>query len=72
MRICMFTSSFLPTIGGFQFQVKWLAEELARQGEEVYLLTPKDAGKNIDACMRALKDKTLKFLMKVACAMGDD
>lgn len=44
----MFTSSFLPTIGGLQFQVKWLAEELARQGEEVYLLTPKDAGKYID------------------------
>jgi glycosyltransferase involved in cell wall biosynthesis len=44
----MFTSSFLPTIGGLQFQVKWLAEEIARQGEEVYLLTPKDAGKYID------------------------
>lgn len=43
MRICIFTSSFLPTIGGLQYQVKWLAEGIAKQGEEIYLLTPNDA-----------------------------
>ena len=62
MRICMFTSSFLPTIGELQFQVKWLAEEITRQGEEIYLLIPKDVGKYIDkqqnslpACMRPIQ-----------------
>ena len=48
MRICMFTSSFLPVIGGLQYQVKWLAEGIAEQGEEVYLLTPQDANSYID------------------------
>ena len=43
MKICMFASTFLPTIGGLQYQVKWLAEGIAEQGEEIYLLTPNDA-----------------------------
>lgn len=39
MKVCMISSSFLPIIGGLQFQVKWLAEELAKQGVEIYLLS---------------------------------
>jgi len=38
MKICMFTSSFLPTIGGLQYQVKWLAEEMARLEAEMMQL----------------------------------
>jgi len=38
----MISSSFLPIIGGLQFQVKWLAEELAKQGVEIYLLSYSD------------------------------
>ena len=48
MKICMLTSSFLPTIGGMQMQAKWLAEGIAEQGEEVYLLTPNDTTYYID------------------------
>ncbi len=48
MKICMFTSSFLLNIGGLQYQVKWLAEGIAKQGEEIYLLTPNDATSHIE------------------------
>ena len=47
MKICMFTSSFLPTMGGLQYQVKWLAEGLSKPEEEIYLLTPNDASEYI-------------------------
>ena len=48
MKICMFTSSFLPTIGGLQYQVKWLAEGIAEQGGEIYLLTPHNVSAYIE------------------------
>jgi len=48
MKVCMISSSFLPTIGGLQFQVKWLAEELANRGIEIYLLSYSDGEKFID------------------------
>ena len=42
MRVCMISESFLPTIGGLQFQVKYLTEALAERGIEVFLLSHDD------------------------------
>ena len=61
MKICMFTSSFLPTIGGLQYQVKWLAEGIAEQGEEMYLLTPNDASAYIEQKNGFPKNVNLAF-----------
>jgi len=61
MKICMFTSSFLPTIGGLQYQVKWLAEGIAEQGEEIYLLTPNDASAYIEQKNDYPKNVNLTF-----------
>lgn len=61
MKICMFTSSFLPTIGGLQYQVKWLAEGIAEQGEQVYLLTPNDASAYIEQKNGFPKNVNLAF-----------
>ena len=61
MKICMFTSSFLPTIGGLQYQVKWLAEGIAEQGEEIYLLTPNDASAYIEQKNGFPKNVNLAF-----------
>lgn len=61
MKICMFTSSFLPTIGGLQYQVKWLAEGIAEQGEQIYLLTPNDASAYIEQKNNFPKNVTLAF-----------
>ena len=61
MKICMFTSSFLPTIGGLQYQVKWLAEGIAEQGEEIYLLTPNNASAYIEQKNGYPKNVNLNF-----------
>ncbi len=61
MKICMFTSSFLPTIGGLQYQVKWLAEGIAEQGEQIYLLTPNDASACIEIKDEYPKNINLNF-----------
>jgi len=45
MRVCMISASFLPTIGGLQFQVKYLIEALAERGIEVFLLSHDDGEK---------------------------
>jgi len=57
----MFTSSFLPTIGGLQYQVKWLAEGIAEHGEQVYLLTPNDASAYIEQKNGFPKNVNLEF-----------
>ena len=44
----MLTTTFFPQVGGAEYQVKWLAEELAKRGHEVYLFTPYDAEEFID------------------------
>lgn len=61
MKICMFTSSFLPTIGGLQYQVKWLAEELARQGVELFLLTPHNSSAYLEPCGEFPRNISLNF-----------
>lgn len=61
MKMCMFTSSFLPTIGGLQYQVKWLAEGIAEQGEQIYLLTPNDASAYIEQKKGYPKNVNLTF-----------
>jgi glycosyltransferase involved in cell wall biosynthesis len=38
----MISETFLPITGGLQFQVKYLAEEIANQGAEIYLLSYSD------------------------------
>ena len=45
----MLTTTFFPQVGGAEYQVKWLAEELAKRGHEVYLFTPYEADEFIDA-----------------------
>lgn len=44
----MLTTTFFPQVGGAEYQVKWLAEELAKRGHEVYLFTPYVAEEFID------------------------
>ncbi|NMX21343.1 hypothetical protein C5S30_02675 [ANME-1 cluster archaeon GoMg4] len=48
LKIAMLTTTFFPQVGGAEYQVKWLAEELAKRGHEVYLFTPYEANEFID------------------------
>ena len=52
LKIAMLTTTFFPQVGGAEYQVKWLAEELARRGHEVYLFTPYEAEEFIDVNKR--------------------
>lgn len=45
MRVCMISASFLPILGGLQFQVKYLVEELTRKNIDVFLLSYSDGEK---------------------------
>jgi len=48
VKIFMLTTTFFPQVGGAEYQVKWLAEELAKKGHDVYLFTPYGAEEFID------------------------
>jgi glycosyltransferase involved in cell wall biosynthesis len=48
LKIAMLTTTFFPQVGGAEYQVKWLAEELAKRGHEVYLFTPYEAEEFIE------------------------
>ena len=48
LKIAMLTTTFFPQVGGAEYQVKWLAEELAKRGHEVYLFTPYEANEFIE------------------------
>lgn len=48
LKIAMLTTTFFPQVGGAEHSVKWLAEELAKRGHEVYLFTPYEAEEFID------------------------
>ena len=48
LKIAMLTTTFFPQVGGAEYQVKWLAEVLAKKGHEVYLFTPYEAEEFID------------------------
>ena len=39
MRIFMISASFLPVVGGVQFQVKYQAEAIAEKGVELFFLS---------------------------------
>jgi glycosyltransferase involved in cell wall biosynthesis len=41
MKICFFTDTFFPTVGGAEMVLHNLAVQLGRRGEEVYVLAPK-------------------------------
>lgn len=49
LKIAMVTTTFFPQVGGAEYQVKWLAEGLAKKEHEVYLFTPYDAEEFIDS-----------------------
>ena len=40
LKIAMLTTTFFLQVGGAEYQVKWLAEELAKREHEVYLFRP--------------------------------
>ena len=40
MRVCLYTTTMLPKIGGQELAVHALSQELARQGHEVTVLSP--------------------------------
>ncbi len=44
----MISASFLPVIGGVQFQVKYMAEAIAQEGAELFLLSYCDGQKFLD------------------------
>lgn len=44
----MLATTFFPKVGGAEYQVKWLAEGLAKRGHEVYLFTPYEADEFIN------------------------
>ena len=48
MRICMISASFLPVVGGVQFQVKYQAEAIAKEGVELFFLSFADGEKFLD------------------------
>ncbi|HIH97295.1 MAG TPA: glycosyltransferase family 4 protein [Thermoplasmata archaeon] len=48
LKIAMLTTTFFPQVGGAEHSVKWLAEELAKRGHEVYLFTPYEANEFIE------------------------
>ena len=48
LKIFMLTTTFFPQVGGAEYQVKWLAEELTKRGHEVYLFTPYEAEEFIE------------------------
>ena len=48
LKIAMLTTTFFPQVGGAEYQVKGLAEELAKRGHEVYLFTPYEAEEFIE------------------------
>ena len=64
----MLTTTFFPQVGGAEYQVKWLAEELAKKGHEVYLFTPYEAEEFIDVDDRgfpkniAIRKKNINIL----------
>lgn len=68
LKIAMLTTTFFPQVGGAEYQVKWLAEELAKKGHEVYLFTPYEAEEFIDVDDRgfpkniALRRKNINVL----------
>lgn len=47
IKVAMLTTTFFPQVGGAEYQIKWLTEELAKNGNEVYLFTPYDASQFI-------------------------
>ena len=52
LKIAMLTTTFFPQVGGAEHSVKWLAEELAKRGHEMYLFTPYEAEEFIDVNKR--------------------
>jgi glycosyltransferase involved in cell wall biosynthesis len=54
MRICIFTPTFLPTIGGVELAVHHIATELSHKGHEVVVLTFRgdgsDSGRSYRVC----------------------
>ena len=68
LKIAMLTTTFFPQVGGAEYQVKWLAEELAKKGHEVYLFTPYEAEEFIDVDDRgfpkniAIRKKNINIL----------
>ncbi|MBP2029964.1 glycosyltransferase involved in cell wall biosynthesis [Methanohalophilus levihalophilus] len=48
-KIAMLTTTFFPQVGGAEYQVKWLAEELSKNGNEVSLFTPYEANGFIES-----------------------
>mgnify|MGYP001440803829 CR=1 FL=1 len=46
MRICLFTSSFLPAIGGGEFAVHHIAENLTQMGHQVSVLAGRETRKS--------------------------
>lgn len=48
LKIAMITTTFFPNVGGAEYQVKWLAEELVYRGHEVYLFTPYNADEYLE------------------------
>ncbi len=48
MRICLFTSSFLPKLGGAEFAVHYLANALSDLNHKVYVFAPKSRKPNLE------------------------
>ena len=70
LKIFMLTTTFFPQIGGAEYQVKWLAEELTKRGHEVYLFTPYEAEEFIDMDERGFP-KNIVLRNKNANVMSD-
>ena len=66
----MLTTTFFPQVGGAEYQVKWLAEELAKRGHEVYLFTPYEAEEFIDVNERGFP-KNIAVRKKNANVLSD-
>ena len=49
IKIAIMTTTFFPQVGGAEYQVKWLAEELSNEGNHVFLFTPYDSSEFIDS-----------------------
>jgi len=70
LKIAMLTTTFFPQVGGAEYQVKWLAEELAKRGHEVYLFTPYEAEEFIDVNERGFP-KNIALRKKNANVLSD-
>ena len=70
LKIAMLTTTFFPQVGGAEYQVKWLAEELAKRGHEVYLFTPYEAEEFIDVNERGFP-KNIAVRKKNANVLSD-